>query len=430
MPSIDPSSSSNLKQQVSRSKIYQLKNCRLVRDGKIVKDDFWFRDGQILNPEPVFFTEKARADVTVDCQDALICPGFIDIQLNGGYGYDFSSDPEHLEEGVAKVSKGILSTGVTSFCPTVVTSSPELYHQVLPRLKPRPGGPEGAGILGVHLEGPFISMEKKGAHQPEFIRNSLQSVQDLSDVYGALDNVTMVTIAPELPGALDAIAHLANKWVTVSLGHSNGNLEDGEAAMNKGATFITHLFNAMLPFHHRDPGLVGLLTSRKVPHPVHYGIIADGIHTHPAALRIAHRTHPEGLVLVTDAMAAMGLSEGEHQIGQMKVNVSGQCARLVGSDTLAGSIVTMDYCVRQFIKDAGVSLVEAIEAATKHPALAIGHSHCKGSLNYGADADFLLLRDQGDSISILHTFIAGVCVYSAPTAPHLEYVHHHHTDKK
>ncbi|KAK7070228.1 putative N-acetylglucosamine-6-phosphate deacetylase, partial [Halocaridina rubra] len=135
--------------------------------------------------------------------------------------------------------------------------------------------------------------------------------------------------------------------------HSNGNLEDGEAAVNCGASFITHLFNAMLPFHHRDPGLVGLLTSKLVSRPVHYGIIADGMHTHPAALRIAYRTHPKGLVLVTDAMSAMGLGEGEHHIGQLLVRVEGKRALLAGTETLAGSIVTMDDCVRHFIHEAG-----------------------------------------------------------------------------
>ncbi|XP_069171311.1 N-acetylglucosamine-6-phosphate deacetylase isoform X2 [Procambarus clarkii] len=340
------------------------------------------------------------------------------LYYTGGFGYDFSSDVNNLEEAVSKVAKGVLSAGVTSIAPTVVTSPNSVYHQVIPRLVKRAGGPEGAGILGIHLEGPFISPEKKGAHPPQFIQNLEEGISKIYDVYGCLDNVGMVTIAPELAGATAVIGHLASQGIVVSVGHSNGNLEDGEAAVNSGASFITHLFNAMLPFHHRDPGLVGLLTSRLISKPVHYGIIADGIHTHPAALRIAHRTHPQGLVLVTDAMAAMGLSDGEHHIGQMKVLVEKHCARLVGTNTLAGSIVTMDYCVRQFVKDAGVSLVEGIEAATLHPARVMGIDHLKGSLDFGTDADFLLVSDKGP-MEVLHTFIAGECVYSAPDAPPL-----------
>ncbi|KAK8376513.1 hypothetical protein O3P69_009865 [Scylla paramamosain] len=413
---------------IASSSIVQFKNCRLVRGRTIVKDDFWVRGGRIINPEPVFFEEKVQADLTVDCHDALICPGFIDIQINGGYGYDFSSDLDKLEEGVSTVAKGILSTGVTSFCPTVVTSPSSVYHEVLPRLKRTPGGKEGAGILGIHLEGPFISPEKKGAHPPEFIQK-IEGIDKVHDIYGNLDNVGLITIAPELPGALEVIHHLRSKGIKVSVGHSNGNLEDGEAAVNNGASFITHLFNAMLPFHHRDPGLVGLLTSQRINQPVHYGIIADGIHTHPAALRIAHRTHPKGVVLVTDAMAAMGLGEGHHHIGQMEVLVKGQKAQLVGTNTLAGAIVTMDSCVRHFIKEAGVTVVEAIEAATLHPAQVMGMDHLKGTLDFGSDADFLLLSDKGP-LKVLNTFIGGECVYAAPGAHCIEYTQQRPLEEK
>lgn len=405
---------------IASSLLVQFKNCRLVRGGTIVKDDFWVRGGRIINPEPVFFEEKVRADVTVDCHDALICPGFIDIQINGGYGYDFSSDLDKLEEGVSTVAKGILATGVTSFCPTVVTSPRSVYHEVLPKLKRTPGGKEGAGILGIHLEGPFISPEKKGAHPPEFILK-IEGISKVNDTYGNLDNVGLVTIAPELPGALEVIRHLKSKGIKVSVGHSKGNLEDGEAAVNNGASFITHLFNAMLPFHHRDPGLVGLLTSQRINQPVHFGIIADGIHTHPAALRIAYRTHPKGVVLVTDAMAAMGLGDGHHHIGQMEVLVEGQKAQLVGTNTLAGAIVTMDNCVRRFIKEAGATVVEAIEAATLHPAQVMGVDHLKGTLDFGSDADFLLLSDKGP-LKVLNTFIGGECVYAAPEAHPIPYI--------
>lgn len=409
---------------IAPSKIIQFKNCRLVRGGTIVRDDFWVRGGRIINPEPVFFEEQVQADLTVDCHNALICPGFIDVQINGGFGYDFSSDVDKLEEAVSAVAKGMLATGVTSFCPTVVTSPSSVYHKVLPQLKRTAGGKEGAGILGVHLEGPFINPDKKGAHPIQFIKK-VEGISNVLDTYGNLDNVGLVTIAPELPGAPEVIRHLTSQGIKVSVGHSNGSLEHGEAAVNHGASFITHLFNAMLPFHHRDPGLVGLLTSQRINRPVHYGIIADGIHTHPAALRIAHRTHPEGLVLVTDAMAAMGLGDGSHYIGQMEVLVEGRRAQLVGTNTLAGAIATMDDCVRHFIKEAGVTLVEGIEAATLHPAQAMGLSHVKGTLNFGSDADFLLLSDSGP-LRVLNTFIGGECVFTAKEAPLLQYIQQKH----
>ncbi|XP_068228461.1 N-acetylglucosamine-6-phosphate deacetylase [Palaemon carinicauda] len=409
-------------------KTFQFINCRLIRGGKIVKDDLWVRDAKIINPEPVFFDEKIRANVVIDCNDALICPGFIDVQINGGFGYDFSSDIANLQEAMSVVAKGILATGVTSFCPTIVTSPASVYHQILPRIERTSGGPEGASILGLHLEGPFISPEKKGAHPLQFIRGFENGLKTVEEVYGRLDNVAMVTIAPELPGATDVIDGLVSRGIVVSAGHSSGNLDSGEAAVNCGASFITHLFNAMLPFHHRDPGLVGLLTSRHIKHPVHYGIIADGMHTHPAALRIAHRTHPKGLVLVTDAMAAMGLGEGEHTLGQFQVTVQGKRALLQGTETLAGSIVTMDECIRHFIHDAGVSIVEGIEAATLHPAQAMGIKHLKGTLDFGTDADFVFLCDKGP-LKVLHTFIAGECVYSANDAHSLKPVHRNFSEE-
>lgn len=148
------------------------------------------------------------------------------------------------------------------------------------------------------------------------------------------------------------ISELVNHGITVSVGHSMADLCDGERAVHHGATLITHLFNAMLPFHHRDPGLVGLLASDNLPpgKTVYFGIISDGVHTHPSALRIAYRTHCDGLILVTDAISAMGLEEGLHRIGQLEVEVRSGRAYVAGTDTLCGSIAPMDECVRFFKK--------------------------------------------------------------------------------
>lgn len=392
---------------VSDAPITQFINCRILRNHKLQREDLWVREGRILDPEKLFFDEQGYADKRVDCEGSIIAPGFIDVQINGGYGIDFSQASEDVSSGVSFVAKKILEHGVTSFCPTLVTSPPDVYHKVLPQVKVHNGGKHGAGVLGFHLEGPFISLEKKGAHPEQFLRTFKSGgIEDLIEAYGTLDNVAMVTLAPELAGSLSVVRELCQRGITVSLGHSVANLSQAEEAVQHGASFITHLFNAMLPFHHRDPGIVGLLTSDQVPagRTVYYGMIADGIHTNPAALRIAHRAHPSGLVLVTDAITAMGLPPGRHTLGQQVIEIQGLHAYVAGTKTLSGSIATMDMCVRHFKHASGCSVEEALEAASLHPAQLLGVCHKKGNLDYGSDADLVLLDD---ALSVKATFISG-----------------------
>lgn len=280
--------------------------------------------------------------------------------------------------------------GVTSGCWAIggralTAGSPH----VLPQIPVKSGGPHGAGVLGVHLEGPFISREKRGAHPEAHLRSfEANAFHDVLTTYGALDNVRIVTLAPELGRSQEVIRALVARGICVSLGHSVADLQAAEEAVQCGATFITHLFNAMLPFHHRDPGIVGLLTSDRLPPGRHifYGMIADGTHTNPAALRIAHRAHPQGLVLVTDAVPALGLGDGRHTLGQQEVEVDGLTAYVAGTKTLSGSIAPMDVCVRHFLQATGCSVELALEAASLHPAQLLGLEKRKGTLDFGADA--------------------------------------------
>ncbi|KAM8844797.1 N-acetylglucosamine-6-phosphate deacetylase isoform 2-T4 [Spinachia spinachia] len=392
---------------VSDAAITQFINCRILRASRLQREDLWVRSGSILDPEKLFFDEQGYADDRVDCEGSIVAPGFIDVQINGGYGVDFSEASEDVNAGVSFVAKKILQHGVTSFCPTLVTSPAAVYHKVLPQVKVHHGGAHGAAVLGFHLEGPFISAEKKGAHPERFLRTfQAGGMDDLMEAYGSLDNVAMVTLAPELAGSQSVVRELCRRGVTVSLGHSVANLSQAEEAVDQGASFITHLFNAMLPFHHRDPGIVGLLTSDRVPsgRTVFYGMIADGIHTNPAALRIAHRAHPKGLVLVTDAITAMGLPPGRRTLGQQVIEIQGLHAYVAGTKTLSGSIATMDMCVRHFKHATGCSVEEALEAASLHPAQLLGLDHKKGNLDYGSDADLVLLDDD---LALKATFISG-----------------------
>ena len=283
-------------------------------------------------------TEDYHADIVIDCGGSIACAGFIDIQLNGAFGVDFT-DPSCTQADVHRVSRGILAHGVTSYLPTVITSPKHVYHKVLPVLasackdikaaaayRQRTGMfPSGAGAnaIGMHLEGPFIHPRKKGAHQEKYIVSPTEGMTTVRDVYGYLNGVRMVTLAPELPGAMPVIRGLSTMGVAVSLGHTTTSLDTAQSAMGSGARLITHLFNAMSSFHHRDPGLIGMLASGESGEQSSfwYGIIVDGIHTHPSAVKLAYNTHPKGAVLVTDAMAAMGLPEGKYRLGGLEVEV-------------------------------------------------------------------------------------------------------------
>ncbi|XP_051844079.1 N-acetylglucosamine-6-phosphate deacetylase [Antechinus flavipes] len=399
----------------AETRIVQFTNCRILRGHTLLREDLWIRGGRILDPEKLFFEEKRSADEQRDCEGHILAPGFIDVQINGGFGVDFSLPSEDVGSGIALVAKNLLAYGVTSFCPTLVTSPPDIYHKVLPQIIVRNGSSQGAGILGVHLEGPFISHEKRGAHPESHLRTfETDAFQELLKTYGSLDNVAIITLAPELRRSYEVIREITSRGICVSVGHSVSHLREAEEAVQNGATFITHLFNAMLPFHHRDPGIVGLLTSDQIPpgRQVFFGMIADGIHTNPAALRIAHRAHPKGLVLVTDAIPALGLGNGRHTLGQQDVEVDGLTCCVAGTKTLCGSVAPLDACVRHFLHATGCSVEMALEAATLHPAQLLGIEKQKGTLDFGSDADFVVLDD---SLNVKATYIAGELVWQDKT---------------
>lgn len=394
--------------------VTQFTNCTILKNHQLINEDVWVQEGKIINPGPLFFGEKKSADHKINCNGNILAPGFIDIQINGAFGVDFSYDIVDAasgEEVVGKVGKGILAHGVTSYCPTVVTSPSEVYHKVLPNIQRRKGGAHGATVLGVHVEGPFINKEKKGAHPEQHIKSPDEGMKSVVDMYGeGFNNVSVITLGPELAGSMEVVAGCVERGVCVSLGHTMAELPQGEEAVRRGACLITHLFNAMQSFHHRDPGLVGLLTSDKLENKrVWYGIIADGVHAHPAAIRIAYKTNFESLVLVTDAILAMGFKDGRYRFGQQEIEVRGDKAYVADTDTLTGSVATMQSSIAKFIKFSRCSIVEALEAASLHPAQAIGISDKKGTLEYGSDADFVILSPE--DLSVVSTWIEGHCVY-------------------
>ncbi|KAF8928549.1 hypothetical protein BGZ58_009591 [Dissophora ornata] len=337
-------------------KVTKITNCRILRDHKIVeKDSIWIQDGKIIDPNKFFWYQKRLPDVVLDAQGLLVVPGFIEAQINGAFGVDFSVPLDHdtYEQGLLKVNRGLLKFGTTSYCPTIVSSSASVYHKVLSHLKPRPGSAEtGATVLGAHVEGPFINKARNGAHELKVLQASAPNgYKDFKDVYGFeedtpeaqrklsdddLQCVKIITCAPELEGVLASIPDLVKAGITVSIGHSMANISQAEEAVKKGATFITHLFNAMPQFHHRDPGVIGLLGSRlDFPRP-YYGLICDGIHVHPNSVKIAYDSHPDGVILVTDAMSAMGLAPRNCQLGNINITKEEDRVYIKNMDIPAG----------------------------------------------------------------------------------------------
>ena len=217
-------------------------------------------------------------------------------------------------------------------------------------------------------------------------------------------------MAPELDKDCHVVKRIRDKGVLISLGHSTANLMDGEQAVNQGASLITHLFNAMNAFHHRDPGLVGLLTTKNLDNrKVHYGIIADGVHSVQATLKLAYNTYYEGMCLVTDGIGALGLEDGVYTLGEQCVEVKGLRAVVVGTNTLCGAIGNLFNAVKNLHDWAECSWVDAINAATLHPAIALEIKDAKGTLDYERDADFILINL--DKFELLSTWIGGYCVY-------------------
>jgi N-acetylglucosamine-6-phosphate deacetylase len=376
-----------------RERITCFKNGRVLRSHQIVEEALWIAGGTVV-------PAQLKADVEVDCEGKIIAPGFVDIQINGAFGVDFTTQPERVEE----VALALPQFGVTSFAPTMVTAAPDAYKQAIPLLSPRPVE-RGAEILGSHLEGPFISPSRHGAHDPNLMCDCPTSKKALEEVYGPFDGVKLVTLAPELPGAIDAIRLLTQNQIVVSAGHSEATREQTESAVDAGLRLVTHLFNAMPGFHHRNSGLVGeALNNPKL----WYSLVCDGIHLEERAVQTAWKMHPTHLVLVSDGMAAMGLEPGEYDLGLEKVHVDGNKATIVGTDTLAGSICPLNLAVRKLKQTTGCSDVEALEAASLRPAQVLGLDGKKGTLTVGSDADFVLLDD---TLEVQATYVAGQLVW-------------------
>lgn len=309
--------------------------------------------------------------------DAVIVPGLVDIQLNGAFGVDFSDPGADLERAAARLPE----TGVTAFLPTIVSSQPHTYEPCIANLS-QPVD-TGARPLGVHVEGPFISPQQPGTHD----RGALRA-PDLAEAerWLAAGVVRIVTLAPEAPGAIELIAELADRGVVVSLGHTHATWDEAGAGIAAGARLGTHLFNAMRPFHHRDPGVVGRLLTPGVP----VSVIVDGVHVAPEMVRVvAAAKATDELILVTDGLAALGEPPGSYRLGTREVVSDGVVARLADG-TLSGSVVPMAPALGRLVA-AGLDPSTAVRAASTNPARLLGLEAELGSIAEGRVADLALL---------------------------------------
>ncbi|NRS19738.1 N-acetylglucosamine-6-phosphate deacetylase [Brevibacillus sp. HB1.4B] len=345
---------------------------------------------------------KALPNHVVTVEDGWICPGFVDMHMHGIDGYDtMDGTPKSLQA----ISTALARHGVTSFLATTMTAPYDQLEQVLVNIaqNSREGLP-GAQAIGIHLEGPWINPRYKGAQKEENI--AIPKLDAVQKLYGLSEGlIKVVTIAPEQPEALEAIAWLKERDVIVSAGHTGATFAQATEAVDAGVRHFTHCFNAMTGLHHREPGVVGAAMYHE---QLSTELIADGIHVHPAVMKILYRVKTaERLALVSDSMRAAAMGEGTYDLGGQEVHVHDNQAKLADG-TLAGSILTLNRAVGNMVKLSGVALPEAVEMASHTPASILGFGDRKGRLAAGYDADIIVLNEQFD---VTMTFVAGKEVY-------------------
>ena len=332
------------------------------------------------------FTEFLPPDASepgaLELGGARVLPGLIDLHIHGSAGADFSDGDD---AGLRTMAAFLARNGVTGFAPTSMTLPyAQLKRAFASAKRLHLEAPAGLSrVLGVHMEGPFLSGKKKGAQNAAFLKApDHDAFLELYESCGGL--IRIVDLAPELPGAA-AFAREASKRCTVSAGHTDADYSQAAAFFDAGARQVTHLFNAMTPFSHRAPGVLGAAAERD---DVSAELICDGLHVHPSAVRLAFRLFPERICLISDALRCCGMPDGVYTLGGQDVTLSGGEARLANG-TLAGSAVTLHECLRRAVA-FGVPEEEAIRAATLNPARVLGCAERFGSIDAGKTADFLI----------------------------------------
>jgi N-acetylglucosamine-6-phosphate deacetylase len=349
-----------------------------LENGVVENTPLYVEDGLIKHIGPEAENMKGE---NIDLKDYTLLPGFIDTHVHGGGGYDIM---DATYEAVDAISKFKINEGVTSFCPTTVTSSLDSLKSALNSIsEAMDKGVHGADILGPFIEGPYINAHYKGAHPEDKIRPvNLEEIKEL--VSYAKGNVS-IAIAPELDDALQAIKYLTDKGITVRIGHTGADYECVNCAVENGAKTAVHTYNAMSPLTHREPGTVGGVMDND---ELYAELIFDTVHVHPAAARILARVKPEGkMILITDCMRAGGLKDGEYMLGELPVIVKESIAR-TETGNLAGSTVALNKAVNNMHKLGKVDIVKAVNMVSINPANALGLTD-RGSIAVNKRADLI-----------------------------------------
>lgn len=362
--------------------MYALTNCTIYTTLSILTDHAVVIENDKI--EQIIPVSQLPADIKqIDLNGANLCPGFIDLQLNGCGGVMFNDNIS--EQTLATMQAANLKSGCTSYLPTLITSSDEDMARALQVTRNFINNSANQ-VLGLHLEGPFLSLEKKGIHRPEFIRKPDQKMVDL--ICANADIVAKVTLAPENTPT-SVIRQLCAAGIVVSIGHSNATYAQAKNAIDNGATFATHLFNAMSPISSREPGMIGAIYDNDI----YAGIIVDGFHVAYENIRISKKIMGEKLILVTDATAPAGANIDQFNfVGTTVYYKEGKCCSADG--TLGGSAVTMIESIEQCVKFVGIELKEAIRMATLYPAKAIAVDHKLGSIAPGKVANLAIFTNE------------------------------------
>jgi N-acetylglucosamine-6-phosphate deacetylase len=363
-----------------------------IQDGRIVSIDSRIAGGEL---------PAASGIKVLDFPDATLAPAFFDVHIHGGAGHDVM---EATPQALTAMGRLLASHGTGSYLATTVTAPLDATLRSLEGLARLLAHPPGAGAsvawpIGIHLEGPFLSHAKRGVHPPELLLTP--DVRVFDRLYEAAEgHVRLMTLAPELPGALELAAHATAHGVRISLGHSNATAAETRAGIAAGAVSATHTFNAMRPLDHREPGILGVVLTTD---SLFAEIICDGIHTAPEMVNIWWRSKgPERALLVTDAMSATGMPDGEYSLAGLKIQVAN--GRASFGDVLAGSVLTLDRALTNFLAFAGASLQDGLRLLTANPAAMTGFADQTGALAVGRAANLVAVDGAG---RLLASFVNG-----------------------